>query len=152
MIDRDSRKARREPARKRHCRIGERSRGGEPIGGRNRQADQPRDRVRCKADAAQYRQNERERRDCFRQPLGWSAAHRRPDRERGQIEHEVRRRCADDAAKALHEDVGKQLFPRECTPQSEDERHRSVEMRAGNRRENRDQHDENGAGRNGIAQ
>src|ERR1051326_5001267 len=63
------------------------------------------------------------------------------------------RECgAGDAAETLHHHVGRDLAPWQFAARGEHQRDRRVEMRPGNRPQDRDDHDEDGARRDGVAE
>ena len=55
------------------------------------------------------------------------------DRERRQIEHQMRDHGAGDAAGALHGDIRRDLAPAHVAARRKHQRHRRIEMRAGDR-------------------
>ena len=59
---------------------------------------------------------------------------------------------AGDAAGHLSDDIERRVARGEVAFEREDQRHRRVEMRAGNRAEDRDEHDQNRAGRQRVAE
>ena len=82
-----------------------------------------------------------------------AAACGRADRERGEIEHQMREHRAGDAAGALHRDVGQRPRATANSPRAANtRRHRRIEVRAGHRPEDRDQHHEDRAGRDRVAE
>src|SRR5208282_475696 len=98
------------------------------------------------------RQQQPEGRDELGEPLTRPGAHFRRNLPKRQVEHEMRRPDADHAADDLRGEIGRYLLPRQFAPQSESDRHRWIEMGAGNRPEDQDQHDQDGAGGNSVAQ
>src|SRR5262249_35959637 len=70
----------------------------------------------------------------------------------GEGEHRVRHDSAEPAAGTLDQHVGKHVLPGKRAPRGEDERHSRVEMCARQRSEHGYEHDEDGAGRDGVAQ
>src|SRR6202043_4015788 len=59
---------------------------------------------------------------------------------------------AGDAAGALRRDIWQRFAPRPLARGGKGERHRRIEMRAGNRRKDGDENDQDRAGRYGVAQ
>ena len=152
MVDRDAGEGRREAARQGHGWIGEGGRRREPVGGRDGEADEPGDRLRRMTDAAEDREDQGEGGHGLRQPLRWAAPGGGADRERGEIEHHLRNRRAADAGKALHDDVGRDLAPGEFAAAGKNQGDGGIEMGARERSENGDQHDQDRAGGNGVAE
>ena len=68
-----------------------------------------------------------------------------------QIEHEVRQRDAGQARDHLDDDVGRRTAWSDLAPQQEGQRDRRVEVGAGDRPEHGDQHGEDGAGGQRVA-
>jgi hypothetical protein len=88
----------------------------------------------------------------LREPLRRAAAHRGPDHQRGEVEHQVRNDRPGDAAKALENDVRQHVAPRQFAARCKHEADRRVEMRARDRSEDGDEHDKDRARRDGIAE
>ncbi len=66
-------------------------------------------------------------------------------------EHQVGDNRAHDASGHLDKRIERRVARAHVALEGKDERHRRVEMRPRNGAENRDEHDEDGAGRQGVA-
>lgn len=142
----------REGVRKRPCdrdgRIGKRRRCREPVGGGDVQADRGR---HCRAAAAEHDEDQTEGGDAFGQPLAVAAARRRRPLQQGQLEHRVREQRSQHRAGDLRRDVGRERAPRQGAAQAERQGHDGIEVRAGDGREQLNEHEQHGAGRKGVA-
>ena len=72
--------------------------------------------------------------------------------QRRQVEHQVRRPGAEDAERKLRDDVGRGIRPSKFPPRCRDEADRRVHVRAGDRPEHGDQHEQDRARRERIAE
>jgi len=73
------------------------------------------------------------------------------DRDGRQLKHQVRKDGAGDTAEALDDDIRDHVAP-DAFAEGKDERHGRVEMGDRYGRKDRDEHDEDGAGRDSIAE
>ena len=138
-----------------HRRIGERGRRGEPIGRRDVEADSVRERPRASArtqprivsTSPKVATNSRE-------PLARPRSHRAPRSAiSGSSNIDVRGQHADDAADDLRGDVdGRDARPGSSPAQCEGHADGRIEVRARHRAERQDQHGENRAGRQRVAE
>ena len=86
------------------------------------------------------------------EPLRKAAAHRGAELKRVEPEHQMGEEGAETTAGDLNEDIGNRVTRAELAPDCHHERHHRIEMRARDRREDSDDHDEDGAGRKCVAQ
>jgi len=124
----------------------------EPVGGGDVEADGIGDRARRRSEAAEDRQQQTEGGDRLRQELAGAAAQRRRQLPERQLEHQMRDPDAEHGAGDLRRRVDAGRRPFDAAAQGEGERHRRIEMRAGQRAEHEDEHAQHGAGRQGVAQ
>src|ERR1700719_1656645 len=111
MVDGNPGEGRRKTTCEGHCGIGERCGRREPVSRSNREPDQPGNALWGVAQAPKDGEDQRESGDKFREPLRRSTARSRSDGERRQVEHKMCNGCADYAAQALHNDVGRDSAP-----------------------------------------
>ena len=64
----------------------------------------------------------------------------------------MRKHCARDPTKALHDNIGGNLAPRRVAARRKYKRYRRIEVRTRNRPENGDDHDEDRARRDRVAE
>jgi len=104
------------------------------------------------ADAGEDHRHEAKSSDCFGEPLRSACPRFLRRLDERQRKHEMRGDRAKHAADDLRRNVGARLAGRKIALQRKDERHRRIEMCAGDRREDRDQDDEDRACRERIAE
>ena len=138
--------------RDRHGRVGEGGRGREPIGRRDVEPDDGRNRGGPESERPEDRSHQSEGRDGFRQSLSGPVAQPGRDLQHGFPEHQVRRADPEDGSDQLRGHVGRRHPGIEIAPQGKDQCHGGIEMRAGERPEDRDEHDEPCTGRDRIAE
>jgi hypothetical protein len=92
-----------------------------------------------------------ERRHPFGEPLRAARPHFQGGFGHGQPQHEMRREGSDNAANDLREHVKARFLRPEIALESKDEADGRIEIRAGNRPQNCDQHHENRARRQCVA-
>ena len=133
-------------------RIGKAGRGRKPIGSRYIQTDDPRHCVGAKPNGPKDGKHKPERRDPFGKPLRWAGSGFFCDLNERDIKHAMRNHGAKHTTKDLRHDISPRNRDRDIAAHAEHHRDSRIEMRARNRPQDRDQHDQNGPSGQGIAQ
>ena len=103
-------------------------------------------------DGAEDRQDQAERGDRLTDPLAKSGARLHRHLQRRQVEHQMRGPGAEDSKGELGEDVGCGVAPAKLAARCGHQADRRVHMRARDRAEHGDQHEQDRAGRQRIAE
>ena len=105
-----------------------------------------------RATSAEDRQHQAEGGDQFAEPLAGPGSDDGAGLDRREVEHQVGDDDAEDRAGKLGDNIGGGVPPADLAAQGEGEGDRRIEMGARDRPQHQDQDDENGAGRQGIAE
>ena len=132
--------------------IGEGRRRSEPVGGGNVEPDQPRHGSLLEPHAGEDHRHQAEGRDTLGEPLGAARPYLAGQFDQRQSEHQVGCNCPGHAAADLRQHISAEIALRQCPGHRKDHRHGRIEVCAGDRPEDRDQHHQDGAGRQRIAE
>lgn len=132
--------------------VGEAGGGGEPVSRGDVERDGRGDPRRVVSDGAEDGEDEAECGDKFPRPLADAAAGFERILQDRQVEHHMHRPRAEQAADELGGDISGGEFPTKVAATDHDQRHRRIEMRAGDGGEYGDQHEQDRARRHRVGE